>query len=903
MKTNITNHSIMNQRQKVTALVLSGVLSVSSSITLTKSAIAAPQNSTSTVITNIKVSTTSTRNLPRSVRNAVIRDLSQRQGILPSNINIVESTERNWRNGCLELAGPGELCTQAIVPGWQVIASDGRNKFIYHTNNNGRVLRVTNRNIVDNNNNTRLPSKVRDAVIKAASSRLRVQPKQLNITQATQRDWRDGCLELAEPNRACSQAIVSGWRVVVGIKDVSLVYHTNESGSIVKLNRTESDINNKGLSDKAERAVLRAGAKDTGLPVSELEIGSVERITVDGCLGLARPGEACTKIAQQAFRVKVEAGQRRLVYHVLPDGSQVRLNLAASNIKLPQAVSDKILRRVSEGTAIPVAALSVVNIESGKWQTEGYCPPNQDCPALVKSYIWKVTVGNEQDRWVYLSNENGESLELLAEGLPRTVRNAVLSKASETAELPQKAFNVVSYKRKQWFFGCEDPETLPACTPAPVSGWEVSVRPYNVRDAWVYLVSDNGSRLKLVQGGRQDQVGSNVNIPINIADAVLRDASKWSGRSEDTFRITSSQKVTFPNPCNLTFNPICDRSYRPTPGWNVTVDSGLGAWTYLVSADAKIVNQDQTPALAPRLAEVIKRDALRRSSSNELADLRVTDIKLENSDRNFDAQVTVSDGMQNWVYAVDKESTRFEYLPVASIPRAIVNGILADAQKRALAKVNVSTKNITGAEQVTWRNGNLGLDGKSTTSSSVKGWRITVEVGRESFVYHTNNFVGSTSNKIAFRLNEDASRIIDSVASGGVPIPTRELPPELSDGEIFRYVTTGGIIGRTYETVLLEDGRLIQTRVGDTNDSERRVFRLSQSETKRFQSLLEQQAELFQNVTYPAPNGAADYITYTLTSEDGTIQYNDTSSRELPENLKVVLQAWNKLTATTLSNR
>ncbi len=405
-----------------------------------------------------------------------------------------------------------------------------------------------------------------------------------------------------------------------------------------------------------------------------------------------------------------------------------------------------------------------------------------------------------------------------------------------------------------------------------------------------------------MQGGRQDQVGSNVNIPINIADAVLRDASKWSGRSEDTFRITKAQKVTFPNPCNLTFNPICDRSYRPTPGWNVTVDSGLGAWTYLVSADAKIVNQDQTPALAPRLAEVIKRDALRRSSGNELADLRVTNIKLGNTER-FDAEVTVSDGMQNWVYAVDKDSTRFEYLPVASIPRAIVNGVLADAQKRAVAKVNVSTKNITGAELVTWKNGNLGLDGSSTTSSSVKGWRITVEVGRERFVYHTNNFVGSASNKIAFRLNEDASRIIDSVASGGVPIPTRELPPALTDSVIFRYVTTGGFVGRTYQTVLLEDGRLIQTRLGDTNDSDRRVFRLSQEETKQFQQLLKRQAELFQNVTYPAPSGAADYITYTLTSENGTVQYNDTSSAKLPDNLKVVLKAWNDLTATTLSNR
>ncbi|MBF2066786.1 MAG: hypothetical protein IGS39_20560 [Calothrix sp. C42_A2020_038] len=904
MKTYFRNSSITNQRHIFTALVLSSILSVSSSISLIDGATAAPiNNSIPEAKATVKVSAS---NLPLSVRNAIFSDLSRRQGILPSKISIVESSKRTWNNGCLELAQPGELCTQALVPGWQVIASDGRNNFVYHTNNNGRILRLANRTNPDNGTSVSLPTRVRNAVVTTAAYRLRVKTSQIRIIQSERRDWKDGCLEIAEPNRVCSQSIVPGWRVVVvGIKDQTLVYHTNESGSVVRLNQAASEISNtpsQNLSSRARRAVLNAAAQYTGLSTSELKIVDSEEITVDGCLSLPNIGEACTKIAQRAWKVTVEAAKRRLVYHVKPDGSQVRLNSAASNSKLPQAVSNKILQRTSRSTGIPISKLSVIGFDSGKWQTSRYCPPGQDCPSSVSSYIWKVTVGDEKDRWVYLSNENGNSLQLLVEGLPKAVTNAVLSQAAETAELPQKAFDVVSYKRKQWFFGCDDPATRPVCTPIPVSGWEVSVLPYNSRDAWVYDVSENGSQLKLVQGGKQNQTSS-VNVPRNIADAVLRDASQWSGRSQNTFKITKAQKTTFPNPCGLTFNPICDRSYRPTPGWTVTVDSGLSPWTYLVSADAKIVNQDQTPALLQRLAEILKRDALKRSGEKELAKLRITDIKLLSNSvhKNFDTQVTISNGMQNWVYAVNKDSNRFEYLPVASIPKPILDSVLADAQKRAVAKVTVSRQNITGAEQVTWKNGNLGLGNSVSSSSAVKGWRITVVVGRERFVYHTNNFVGNTSNQVAVRLNPDASRITNDVSS--VPIPTSELPPPLTYGVVFRYVTTGGIAGGTYETVLLEDGRIIQTRLGDTNDSERRVFKLSGNQTKQFKELLKQQAQQFQNISYPAKVGAADYITYTLTTEDGTLQYNDTSRQDLPDNLKVVLKTWNNLTVTLLSGR
>jgi hypothetical protein len=84
--------------------------------------------------------------------------------------------------------------------------------------------------------------------------------------------------------------------------------------------------------------------------------------------------------------------------------------------------------------------------------------------------------------------------------------------------------------------------------------------------------------------------------------------------------------------------------------------------------------------------------------------------------------------------------------------------------------------------------------------------------------------------------------------------------------------------------------------MGDANDSERSVRRISLQKLRQFQQLLEEKgANEFQNLTYPAPSGAADYIIYTLTSSDGTVQYNDISQNRLPKNLQVVVAAWNQL--------
>lgn len=129
-----------------------------------------------------------------------------------------------------------------------------------------------------------------------------------------------------------------------------------------------------------------------------------------------------------------------------------------------------------------------------------------------------------------------------------------------------------------------------------------------------------------------------------------------------------------------------------------------------------------------------------------------------------------------------------------------------------------------------------------------------------------------------------------------VPIPKDELPPPLDAGVVFREISSGGFAGFVYETVLLNDGRLIRVRIGDANDSERSVKRVSVEQVKQFQRLLARKNfEKFDRLSYPAPSGAADFIIYTLTSQAATTQYNDISQDGLPNQLKAVVDGWNAL--------
>ncbi|HEY9850572.1 MAG TPA: hypothetical protein V6D28_13990 [Leptolyngbyaceae cyanobacterium] len=80
--------------------------------------------------------------LSPSVKNAVMQDLSQRSGLPKSALQIVEAKQLTWLDRCLEMKNSRYLCMDALVPGWQVIVASGKNRWIYHTDTSGSLVKL-----------------------------------------------------------------------------------------------------------------------------------------------------------------------------------------------------------------------------------------------------------------------------------------------------------------------------------------------------------------------------------------------------------------------------------------------------------------------------------------------------------------------------------------------------------------------------------------------------------------------------------------------------------------------------------------------------------------------------------------------------------------------------------------
>ncbi len=242
MKTNLKKYIVTYQARIITALILIGILSIGGGLTIIKSATADSRNFTTK--TNNQVLSRNYRNrLPPNIANAVRRDLARRERIQNRDIKIIDYRQQTWNNGCLELPQSNELCTQALVPGWRIVVSNNKQNWIYHTNENGRSLRLASTN-TPTNPSKNLPESVKNAVFQATSQRLQLPTSQLTIVEAEQQTWNNGCLNLAGPDEFCTLALVPGWRVTVGAGNQTLVYHTNQTGSAIRLNAQASNIDN-----------------------------------------------------------------------------------------------------------------------------------------------------------------------------------------------------------------------------------------------------------------------------------------------------------------------------------------------------------------------------------------------------------------------------------------------------------------------------------------------------------------------------------------------------------------------------------------------------------------------------------------------------------------------------------
>jgi hypothetical protein len=542
-------------QQIFAALVLTSILSLGAGMTFVNAAatdfVANPQG-----VANLKQSRTD--QLPNAVANAVLRAASRELGIPISQLQITRAQQQTWNDGCLGLARPGEVCTQATVPGWRVIVQGKQQRLIYRTNNNGSLVRLNER--ASSANDDDLPNAVSNAVLRAASQFTGLQTSALRIVKSEQIQT-NGCLSLPRPGEACTEVALNAWEVTVEAGQRRLVYRANGNASLVRLNEKASSVGDANLPTTVANAILQAASERTGLRTSELRIAKFEQIQTNGCLNLPRPGESCTKINMQAWEVTVQAGQQRLVYRSDMNASQVKLNEGASSISdanVPNSVSNAVLQLASRHFSVPTSQLKITRAEQQTWSDGclGLPSPVERCAGTL-TQGWRVVVDGKQQVQVYRTDNSGSQVRTEAisglpsrtDNLPNSVALAVLQDAQKRVNVPASQLYILRVEQQTWPNGClglNSPGQV--CTQALVPGWRVSVD--GKSQSLVYRTNDSGSLIKLEGGATQANSGV-VSIPKSelpkplSEDAIFRVISSggFAGRTYETTLLNDGRIV------------------------------------------------------------------------------------------------------------------------------------------------------------------------------------------------------------------------------------------------------------------------------------------------------------------------------------------------------------------------
>lgn len=262
-------------------------------------------------------------------------------------------------------------------------------------------------------------------------------------------------------------------------------------------------------------------------------------------------------------------------------------------------------------------------------------------------------------------------------------------------------------------------------------------------------------------------------------------------------------------------------------------------------------------------------------------------------------RITLSDGQQQWFYRTN-DSGQLAVLenlksPVPLLPQAIANTILEQAAQDF--NQDPSSLVITAANPKIWSDGCLGLGGLNLLCAEIltPGWEVAVQSRLET-----------VPQRWLFRTNQAGTVILWDVAGSQVigqlvqppsKIELANLPPELTESQVFRVIRTGGISTRQTITWLLADGQILQDSTDPQGRTETKQLRqISLDQVALWQELLRQRRfNRFNTYKFPAQPQTQAFMTIFLSSPQSTTEFTDLDQYKLPSDLFAILQAWETL--------
>ncbi len=175
--------------------------------------------------------------LPPQIKTAIRQRLLKESQIAANLFKIVGVSQHTWRDTCLGLAKDDEFCGELLVKGWRVVASDGQSTWVYRTDSQGKIIRLESQNHASN-----LPESVAQGVLQAVTKQSGLASSRLKLETVEEQLWPNGCLGLTEPGMFCTQALVTGWRVMVVSDQERWVYRTNNTGSTILFDQSASSV-------------------------------------------------------------------------------------------------------------------------------------------------------------------------------------------------------------------------------------------------------------------------------------------------------------------------------------------------------------------------------------------------------------------------------------------------------------------------------------------------------------------------------------------------------------------------------------------------------------------------------------------------------------------------------------
>ncbi|MBD2101847.1 hypothetical protein [Leptolyngbya sp. FACHB-261] len=124
--------------QPLRAAVLLATLSLGMGLVLPQAVLATPHSLPVLELTQAQPDPA----LPPALLRRVQQDLSNRVGIPATQLRVIAASRQTWTDGCLGLGTLEQLCLQALVEGWRITLSDGRQAWTYRTNADGQVLQL-----------------------------------------------------------------------------------------------------------------------------------------------------------------------------------------------------------------------------------------------------------------------------------------------------------------------------------------------------------------------------------------------------------------------------------------------------------------------------------------------------------------------------------------------------------------------------------------------------------------------------------------------------------------------------------------------------------------------------------------------------------------------------------------